>query len=85
MDLLLPMNTQQAEVMCTVYAGWNNLLLEGQQPSDEEIVYESRENWHTAKLNIPREKFFAAIRWMREKDLVPTGRGKSVLAKQGKQ
>lgn len=81
LDLLLPMNTQQAEVMCTVYAGWNNLLLEGRQPSDEEIVYESRENWHEAKLKIPREKFFAAIGWLKEKNIIPHGKGLRVLAR----
>ena len=63
LELMLPMDTQQAEIFCTVYAAWNNLLLDGAQPTDEEIVYEARENWHPDKLRIPREKFFAAISW----------------------
>lgn len=84
LKLLLPMNTRQAEIVATLYAGWNNLLLLGQIPSDDEIVYESRENWHTDKLDIERDKFFKALIWMREHGLVPMGRGRFV-AKKGEQ
>lgn len=84
LELMLPMTTQQAEICATVHAAWNNLLLDGQSPTDEEIVYEARENWHPAKLNIPRERFFAAIDWLREKNIVPIGKGKKVATKTGK-
>lgn len=80
-ELMLPMDSQQAEIFCTVYAAWNNLLLDRQEPDDESIVYEARENWHPDKLNIPRERFFAAIGWMRQKGVVPVGKGKQVRAK----
>lgn len=83
-ELMLPMDTQQAEIFCTVYAAWNNLLLDRQQPADEDVVREARENWHPDKLAIPREKFFAAIGWMREKGITPTGKGKKVSAKASK-
>jgi type I restriction enzyme S subunit len=79
--LMLPMTTQQAEIFATVYAAWNNLLLDGQNPADEEIVLEARENWHPAKLRIPREKFFKAIAWVREKGMIPSGNGRKVTAK----
>lgn len=49
--------------------------------TDEAIVCEARENWHPDKLKIPREKFFLAIDWMRDKQIVPEGKGKKVLAK----
>lgn len=77
--LMLPMDTRQSEIVATVFAAWNNLLLEGAEVSDEEIVVEARENWHRDKLRIPRDKFFTAINWMREKELVPQGRGKKVV------
>lgn len=76
--LLLPLNTKQAEVVATLYAAWNNLLLLGYSPSDEEIVYEARENWHPSKLQIEREKFFDCLGWMRRHRLVPVGRGRYV-------
>ena len=77
-SLLVPMNKQQVEIVATLYAAWNNLLLLGQSPSDEEIVYEARENWHEAKLKIERKRFFIALGWMRQKGLVPAGNGRHV-------
>lgn len=76
--LLLPLNTRQAEIVATLYAAWNNLLLLGRAPNDEEIVYEARENWHASKLGIEREKFFKGLEWMRKQGLVPVGRGRYV-------
>jgi Type I restriction modification DNA specificity domain len=81
-DILIPMKTQQAEIVATVYAAWNNLILKGNPFTDEEIVTEARENWHTDKLKIPREKFFNAIEWMRKTEsLIPKGNGRIVLTK----
>lgn len=78
--LLTPMTTQQAEIVATVYAAWNNLLLAGDAaPADEAIVREAREDWHPKKLDIPRQKFFKAIEWMRKKELVPRGTGQPVV------
>lgn len=82
LDLLLPMNTKQAEIVATVYAAWNNLLIQDQPISDETIVLEARENWHKNKLKIERGKFFNAIEWMRKHEiLIPKGNGKMVTAK----
>ena len=75
------MNMQQAEVIATVYAAWNNLLLDGQQPTDEQIVFEARENWHPNKLKIDRQEFFTAVRWLRDQGRVPEGSGKRVEGK----
>jgi type I restriction enzyme S subunit len=80
-DLLVPMDTQQTELVATVYAAWNNLLIDDLTITVEAIVFEARENWHEAKLNIPRERFFDTISWMKEKNLIPNGKGKKVLAK----
>jgi type I restriction enzyme S subunit len=78
LELMLPMNTEQAEVFVTVYAAWNNLLLDKQPITNESIVFEARENWHPNKLNIERRKFFEAIEWMKKHDVIPQGRGKKV-------
>jgi restriction endonuclease S subunit len=78
LQLFLQFDLEQAEIAATTYAGWNNLIILGNSnPSDEEIVTESRENWSTRKLNIPRERFFNAINWLRKKEvnLIPTGYG----------
>ena len=75
---MVSMNTQQAEIFATVYAAWNNLLIRREDVSDEAIVYEARENWHKNKCKIPRDKFFKAIEWMTEKNIIPKGKGKLV-------
>lgn len=80
-NLLLPLNSRQSEIVATLYAAWNNLLLQGQTPDDEAIVQEARENWHASKLKIERDRFFRGLRWMREHGLVPTGRGRFVAKK----
>lgn len=75
-SLFLNFDLEAAEIIATTYAGWNNLILNGNvNPSDEEIVFESRENWSERKLTIARERFFKAINWMRKNELVPTGYG----------
>ena len=81
LELLLPLNTRQTEIVATLYAAWNNLLLLGHSPQDEDIVYEARENWHESKLKIDREKFFKTLEWMRRKGLVPVGKGRYVEVK----
>ncbi len=80
-NLMVPMDTKQAEIFATTYAAWNNLLLDGRSPTDDEIVREAREDWHEEKLNIDREKFFRAIEYLRDKEIVPTGTGQRVEAK----
>jgi type I restriction enzyme S subunit len=77
-DLLVPMDTQQAELVATVYAAWNNLLIDNLTITDEAIVSEARENWHEAKLKIERERFFKTISWMKQNNLIPDGKGKKV-------
>jgi type I restriction enzyme, S subunit len=79
---MLPMNVQQAEIVATVFAAWNNLLLERERPTDEQIVFEARENWHPDKLRIERQKFFAAVQWLRQQGVVPEGKGKRVANKE---
>ncbi len=83
LKLIVPMKTQQAEIVATVYAAWNNLILKRGEFADEDIVTEARENWREEKLKIPREKFFIALNWMREKSdlLIPKGNGKIVESK----
>jgi restriction endonuclease S subunit len=77
-DLLIPMDTQKAEVFATVYAAWNNLLIESRKPTDDEIIRTAREDWHPDKLDIPRAKFVEALQLLKDKNCKPTGRGRFV-------
>lgn len=81
-DLLVPMDTEEAEVFATVHAAWNNLLIDGAEVTDEAIVSAAREGWHPDKLEIPVHKFQRAIELIRQQGLVPDGTAKYVGGQQ---
>lgn len=72
------MNMEEAELFATVHAAWNNLLLNGVAITDDAIVKEARDDWDSAKLNIPRQKFLDTIKLIRAKRMAPEGIGKYV-------
>ncbi len=74
-NLLRPMKTQQAEIVATLYAAWNDLILGGGTVTDEAILREVLTRWHEQKTKIPKERWLSALEWMRKKCLVPTGFG----------
>ncbi|HLG41025.1 MAG TPA: hypothetical protein VI461_15195 [Chitinophagaceae bacterium] len=78
-ELFLPMNKEQAEVVVTVYAAWNNLLLDNKTISDEAVIREAREDWTKEKLKIEREKFLKSLQWLRTKNIIPKGYGQKVI------
>ncbi len=69
--------TLQCEIASTLYAAWNDLLIEGRRPADEEIVREASDpkRWHESKAKIEKEKWPKALKWMRERGLLPRGYG----------
>ena len=74
-DLLRPLTTQQCEIIATLYAVWNDFLIDGREPVDDEIVDGVLNNWTDSKRQIPEEKWRAALPWMRQKGLIPAGHG----------
>lgn len=77
-DLLVPMNSRDAEVFATVHAAWNNLVVDMVEATDEAVLREARDNWHESKLGIPEKEFRKAIRFIRSNDLVPDGTARPV-------
>ncbi|OAK57024.1 hypothetical protein A3K87_03810 [Variovorax paradoxus] len=77
-DLLVPLDKEEAEVFATVHAAWNNLLIDGVQATDDAIVLAARQGWHPDKLKIQEHKFRTAIQTIRQKKLIPTGSAKYV-------
>ena len=67
--------TEQSEIIDTIYAVWNDYLIEGKTPSDNEIVDEVKNNWHKSKKRFSSEKLKKAIQWMRDQKLIPRGYG----------
>ncbi|MEO1025540.1 MAG: restriction endonuclease subunit S [Pseudomonadota bacterium] len=80
--LIAPMKTQQAEIVSTAFAAWNDLLLEGKSPSDNEIVDLILNDWTESKKKISADRWHSALVWMRDKDLTPRGLGEHTKSKE---
>lgn len=76
--LIAPMNSEQAELLATVHAAWNNLLMDGAEATEAAIIHEARENWHIAKQKFADGKFRQAIATIRAKGVEPDGSAKRV-------
>ena len=76
--LIVELNSTQSEVLATVHAAWNNLILDDEDPTEEAIVRAAREEWHPDKLLIPVSEFRQAIREIRRLGIVPDGSAKRV-------
>jgi type I restriction enzyme S subunit len=72
--LLGDKKTEEVEIVATLFAAWNDALLDGQSPSDDWIIREVRENWHIEKQRFTAEKLGHWLDWMRKNHLVPTGK-----------
>ncbi len=75
------LNTDQCEIAATLYACWNDLLIEGKEVNDEIVLREFLMNWHEKKRRFPKQRLINALAWMRKTKLVPEGLGQHTKAK----
>lgn len=66
--------TEEAEIIATLFAAWNDFLIDGHAPDDNEIIREVRENWHEKKERFTPAQLRKWLGWLRQNDVVPTGR-----------
>ena len=79
LKLLKPLNTERCEIVATLYACWNDMIIEGREISDKAIVDEFLNQWHKEKERFTRDRLLRAIPWMREKGIVPIGHGPKTI------
>ena len=76
-ELFRHLNTDQAEIVATLYACWNDILLEKSEVVNEEMVIrEFLKHWHPAKSRFTRSRLARALAWMRSNKMVPSGKGR---------
>lgn len=75
--LMRTWDTDRCEIFSTTCAAWNDLLIWGREPTEEAILHEILDRWTPEKRRFPREKWLAAIRWMKERGYIPTGFGRA--------
>lgn len=73
---LRDLGSREVEAVATLYAVWNDALIDGQQPDDSYVVDGVLTEWHAEK----GEKFTKAdlqhwLAWMKRNGVVPRGQG----------
>jgi hypothetical protein len=76
LELMRPFNTEQSEIVATLFAAWNDLVIAGRPFSDEDILHEVR-IWHESKERFDEDRLRRALKWMRDQGLVPRGLGRA--------
>ncbi|MGV2108650.1 restriction endonuclease subunit S [Agrobacterium vitis] len=74
--LLSDLDRRQVEAVATLYAVWNDTLMDGKKPDDAAIISSVLTEWHAEK----GEKFNEGdlclwLAWMKRQSLVPRGEG----------
>lgn len=77
LELFRNLDTEQAELVATTFAAWNDFFLTGRSPTDDEIIREVRDNWHESKKRFTVERITKCIAWIRREQLIPEGRGRA--------
>ena len=66
--------TEEVEIIATLFAVWNDFLIDGACPTDAQIITEMRENWHTRKSRFTPTELNQWLAWLRREKFVPQGR-----------
>lgn len=76
-ELMRGWDTDRCEMTVTLYAAWNDFILEGRSVTDEDIVDEVMHSWNDTKLRFGQTEWLAILAEMKKhKILMPTGFGK---------
>ncbi len=81
LTLMRDKTTGECEIIATLYAAWNDLLLASHKADDGAIIREARENWHPSKKKISQADWRVGLEWMRTNQIIPRGTGRPVVLK----
>lgn len=65
--------TEEVEIIATLFAVWNDFLIDGVRPTDAQIISELRENWHERKARFTPAELGRWLDWLRKEGIVPRG------------
>jgi restriction endonuclease S subunit len=75
-NLLRDLDRREVEAVTTLFAVWNDFLIDGQQPDDGLILKGVLTDWHREKgEKFRREDLERWLGWMKRKGLTPRGQG----------
>ena len=77
-----PMKRSQIERVATLFAVWNDMILDGNSaPTDTEIVSEVLTGWTENKANFAYDTWISTLNKMRSNGIIPKGQGLHTLPK----
>ena len=65
--------TEEVEIIATLFAVWNDFLIDGVQPTDAQIISDVRENWHERKARFTPAELGRWLDWLRRENIIPLG------------
>lgn len=65
--------TEEVEIIATLFAVWNDFLIDGVQPTDTQIISDVRENWHERKARFTSTSLGRWLGWLRKENIIPRG------------
>ncbi|CAB5526646.1 Type I restriction enzyme EcoKI specificity protein [Pseudomonas putida] len=65
--------TEEVEIIATLFAVWNDFLIDGVQPTDTQIISDVRENWHERKARFTPTELGRWLDWLRRENIIPQG------------
>lgn len=71
--------TSQVEKVATLMAVWNDFIIEGVNPTEEQIINEVRTNWTPNKAHSEFSTYKVILDKMKLAEFIPKGNGKSTV------
>lgn len=79
-DLFKGKDTAATEAIATLYAVWNDALIDGKQPDDAAIIRGFLQHWHPEKGKFKQADLQTWLGWMRRHGIIPQGRGPRTIS-----
>lgn len=76
-NLLHDTTEAQAEIIATLYAVWNNRIIEGKLVTDDDVIT-GFYNWSKRKQQYSEKQVLEALQWLRDNHMEPKGFGKLI-------
>jgi len=80
LNLFKNKNSEECEAVATLYAVWNDLLID-KKPASQEDIIAGFYKWSAKKKNFNRQDLYDNLVWMKMHNIVPTGKGKKTNPK----
>lgn len=79
-DLFKGKDTAATEAIATLYAVWNDALIDGKQPDDAAIIRGFLQDWHPEKGKFKQAHLQTWLGWMRRHEIIPQGSGPRTIS-----